>query len=59
MQHEKAQRLKAANNGAHCDHPAFDKEYMNGMDTGDYVCTSCGEDFTRAEVHRIEAGREN
>ncbi len=26
----------------HCDHPATDKERINGMDTGDVVCVICG-----------------
>jgi hypothetical protein len=26
-----------------CDHPQLDKEYYLGSATGDYVCTTCGE----------------
>jgi hypothetical protein len=55
MQHEKAQRLQASNNGAPCDHPELDKEYMAGMQTGDYVCTSCGESFSPSEVSELRS----
>ena len=28
-----------------CDHPRKEKERLNGMQTGDKVCTTCGEEF--------------
>lgn len=43
MQSTRANRKKASWGDKPCDHPNLDKEYMNGMATGDYVCTTCGE----------------
>ncbi|MER5815475.1 hypothetical protein [Streptomyces californicus] len=28
-----------------CDHPNTVKERLNGMQTGDKVCTTCGQEF--------------
>ncbi|MFE0103674.1 hypothetical protein [Streptomyces sp. NPDC059009] len=28
-----------------CDHPHVEKERVNGADTGDKVCTTCGQTF--------------
>lgn len=28
-----------------CEHPRVEKERMQGMDTGDKVCTTCGQTF--------------
>ncbi|GIM53200.1 hypothetical protein CAPN004_22300 [Capnocytophaga cynodegmi] len=28
-----------------CEHPNKSKEYFEGTATGDYVCTTCGEQF--------------
>lgn len=57
MQHEEAKRLKEAWGNKHCDHPSFEKEYYLGADTMDFVCSTCGADFTRAEKEKIEADR--
>jgi len=38
-----AQRLRDKSGSQHCDHPELEKEYANGISTGDYVCTKCGE----------------
>ena len=29
-----------------CNHDHVEKEYYLGAQTGDYVCTTCGRDFT-------------
>ncbi len=57
MQHEKAQGLQKSTKGVNCPHPKFEKEYMKGMQTGDYVCTSCGQSFMSSEVDDIERER--
>ena len=35
----------AAKGNPPCNHPATEKEYVLGSDTGDRVCTTCGETF--------------
>jgi hypothetical protein len=40
-----------------CSHPDADREYYLGSSTGDYVCTTCGEIFTRDEWLAIKADR--
>ena len=33
-----------------CDHPHLDEECYSGAQTGDYVCTTCGECFASCEL---------
>jgi hypothetical protein len=40
-----------------CAHSDFDREYYLGSNTGDYVCISCGESFSRDEVVAIQQNR--
>lgn len=40
MQSKKAAELKKSWGDQKCSHPYLDKEYINGMATGDYVCTT-------------------
>jgi len=32
-----------------CSHDHIEKEYYLGAHTGDYVCTTCGQNFTSVE----------
>jgi len=32
-----------------CNHDHVEREYYLGAHTGDYVCTTCGRDFTSME----------
>jgi hypothetical protein len=57
MQMDDAEKLRAAWGGKPCSHPRFSKEYMRGMQTGDYICDQCGMSFSRDEVAAIEAQR--
>ena len=53
MQADKAKQLRdawAAQGSSPCDHPELAKEYILGSNTGDKVCTTCGEDFSPAEL---------
>ena len=53
MQANKARRLReqwAAKGNPPCDHPTLDKEYIEGFDTGDRVCTICGECFAPSDL---------
>ncbi|MGW7087490.1 hypothetical protein ACWGH2_28895 [Streptomyces sp. NPDC054871] len=33
-----------------CEHPHLEKEYYLSAQTGDKVCTTCGEDFGPAKL---------
>jgi len=37
-----------------CSHDHFEKEYILGSDTGDYVCTGCGKIFSRFQKENLE-----
>jgi hypothetical protein len=62
-----ATELRKAWGDKPCSHPQFEREKIimgiprsNDMwdyATGDYVCTTCGETFTRDEWRAIEANR--
>ena len=43
MQMQEAIELRKMWGNKPCKHPKLDKEYFNGTDTGDLVCTTCGE----------------
>jgi DNA-directed RNA polymerase subunit RPC12/RpoP len=45
MQGENAAMLRREWDDKLCTHPDIDKEYYKSMHTGEYVCTTCGEDF--------------
>lgn len=49
MQHAAAMKLRKAWGEDPCDHPNLEKEYYLGSDTMDYVCTTCGKEFTNQE----------
>ncbi len=58
----KAEELRKAWDGKPCNHPSFEVEtfpatYETGWvesKTGDYVCTQCGETFTKNEMLEIK-----
>ncbi|OHB62729.1 MAG: hypothetical protein A2Y76_10245 [Planctomycetes bacterium RBG_13_60_9] len=37
-----------------CSHDHIEKEYYLGAHTGDYVCTTCGQDFSSTEKARLD-----
>ena len=60
MQAKKAARLRRLwmdKGNPPCDHPELDKEYYLGAQTGDYVCTTCGQTFTPDEAEVIRKRR--
>jgi hypothetical protein len=66
MDIKKGQRIREEWGDKTCDHPSFEKETqgapISGLGyveskTGDYICTQCGEVFTKAEKDKIEANR--
>ena len=57
MQASKAKDLRDDGGGKPCDHPDFDKEYYLGAESGDYVCTTCGEVFSRRDYESIQRER--
>jgi hypothetical protein len=55
MQARKAAQLRTAwveKGSPRCGHPNLDKEYVAGSDTGDVVCTICGETWWRDDPER-------
>ncbi len=53
MQADKAKTLRkqwASKGSPPCTHPVLDKEYMLGLDTGDKLCTTCGQCFMPSEI---------
>jgi hypothetical protein len=53
MQAKDANRLRQKWGDKPCTHPKFDKEYDLGAQTGDYVCTTCGEAFWRDDYWKL------
>lgn len=62
---KKGQRLRKEWGDKPSCHPCFEKETQGQVlshgyaeeKTGDYICTQCGETFTKAEKDEIEANR--
>lgn len=46
------QEAWAAKGSPPCDHPHTVKERLNGMQTGDKVCTTCGEEFWAGGIQK-------
>lgn len=66
MDIKKGQKLREEWGNKPCNHPSFEKETqgapISGLGyveskTGDYICTQCGEVFTKAEKEEIESKR--
>ena len=36
--------------GKPCHHPQVEKEYEQGVDIGEYVCTICGSEFAKKDI---------
>lgn len=58
MQTREAIELRNAWGDAPCEHPEFDKEYDLGADTGDFICTQCGKEFSRHQRDEMINKRE-
>lgn len=55
MQAKKGTQLRkewAEKGGPPCEHSVLDKEYYLGADTGDVICTTCGETWWRNDPSR-------
>lgn len=53
MEMKKAQGLRTAWGNKPCDHPHYDRENYLGADTGDKVCTQCGQELSDEEIDKI------
>ena len=40
-----------------CLHVKFEVQFYQGMPTGDYVCTTCGREFTKKEARVLREVR--
>jgi hypothetical protein len=43
MRTQRAEELRKEWGAKPCSHPHLEKEYFQGMPTGAFVCTKCGE----------------
>ncbi len=57
MQTYRANRLKEEWGDKPCNHPVLEKEFYIDIPTKEYVCTTCGDVFTKAEMMKIEKER--
>jgi hypothetical protein len=57
MQFDKTNELRESWGKKTCSHPHLEKEHYLGSDTGDFVCTTCGETFSKAQKEKIESDR--
>lgn len=57
MQMKEAAALRKSWGDRPCSHPTLDKEYHLGAQTGDVVCTTCGQAFSSAEAASYDAKR--
>ena len=66
MDIKKGQELRDNWGNSPCEHPSFEKETIGApisglsyveQKTGDYICTQCGEVFTKDEKEKIELNR--
>lgn len=53
MQIDKAIKLRSKWGDKPCSHPKFAVEYYLGSQTGDYICTTCGREFTKEEARAL------
>lgn len=49
MQFERRMAIRKQWGDKQCGHPFIEKEYMQGSQTGDYICTQCGREVEPAE----------
>jgi len=57
MKRKRALELQQAWGGKPCEHPAFAKEYDQGVRTGNFICTQCGAILSFREKAEIMASR--
>jgi hypothetical protein len=53
MQAKQAQILRDEWGDKPCNHPNYEKEYYLGANTGDKVCTQCGQVLSKDEIENI------
>ena len=53
------QRAWVAKGNPPCDHPEVERESIRGMNTGDEVCTTCGETGPRGRLQQKESDGED
>lgn len=58
MQLKRARKLSEEWGDRPCEHPGFAKLYDMGEQTGKYVCTQCGEQFSWRDKAALLAERQ-
>jgi hypothetical protein len=61
MQMTEVRELQKRWQGKQCNHPAFDKVYRRGSDSGNQACTQCGQIFTVQDLDKLarEGGKDS
>jgi hypothetical protein len=57
MEYYAAQKIKESWGKKPCDHPHLEKEFYSGAFLINYVCTTCGKEFTIAEKLEMDEQR--
>jgi hypothetical protein len=57
VKRKRAMELQQAWGDKPCEHPAFAKEYDQGVRTGNFICTQCGAILTFREKGALMASR--
>lgn len=59
MQMNEAMQVSKEWGNKPCDHPSVEKEYHLGTQTGDYVCTQCGQTRSNRDGFRNDIYKQN
>lgn len=59
MQHEEGMRLRKQWGSKPCNHPDIASEFYLGTRTGEYLCTTCGKEFSSRAEWEKEQNRSN
>ncbi|MGM0173683.1 hypothetical protein IGI53_001055 [Enterococcus sp. DIV0788_1] len=49
-------KLQLGKNDPNCDHE-YDREFFNGIPTGDYACKKCGQSISKSSYIRLMKAR--
>ena len=58
MEYSEAQKVKESWDNKPCNHPHIEKEYYTGAFLTNYICTTCGQEFTIAQKFEMDESKE-
>ena len=59
MEYYAAQKVKVSWGNKPCDHPRLEKEYYVGAYLVNWVCTTCGKEFTISDKLELDQMRKS